>query len=129
MYVVKKAKQLEQDSLNRPEIERKQYYSNFLTDFYLRWCTCYKMIERFYEMKIIVDEITCNPRLINGITKPQEAKLKALILNASDWEIVESLKNILYPFYRSTLMLQGRKYETLALSKVFKLLSLILTND
>ena len=98
--------------------------SNFITDFIVRWSTSHQMLERFYNMKVIMDEIPCNPQLINGINRKQENKLKSLILTSEDWEMIAMLKKLLKPFYISTKMLQGRKYETLALSKV-KIISYI----
>jgi hypothetical protein len=58
----------------------------FLIDFHVRWNTTYLMLERFYEIKIVVDGITCNPQLIQGISKKQERNLKNLILKAKNWE-------------------------------------------
>ena len=43
--------------------------SNFITDFIVRWSTSHQMLERFYNMKVIMDEIPCNPQLINGINR------------------------------------------------------------
>ena len=120
MHVVKKAKQLEQSANIEASsnTEHTTVSSNSLNDFIVRWCTCFLMLESFYAMKLIVDEITCNPQLISGIKKTQETKLKKLVLSSKDWQMINSLKKVLYPFYRATVLLQGRKYETLAMSKV-----------
>ena len=42
------------------------------------------MLEQFFLMKAIVDEMTCNPQIINGITNHQEKTLKGNILNQED---------------------------------------------
>lgn len=129
MHVVKKAKQIALDLIEQ-DPDSEGYPSTFLNDFIVRWSSSYKMLNRFYKMKIIVDEITCNPQLIAGIKKAQETKLKKLILRSEDWNILNSLRNVLYPFYRATMMLQIRKYETLPLAKVliFKLVNFVLIN-
>ena len=105
MHVLKKAAELKCDS-------------HFLMDFVVRWNTSYTMLERFSIMKLIVDEITCNPQLINGIKDQQINKLRLLMLSSEEWELIYMMQRLLKPFYTSTIMLQGRKYETLALSKV-----------
>jgi hypothetical protein len=80
------------------------------------------MLERFYKLKIVVDEITCNPQLIQGISKKQERNLKNLILKAKNWEIIIILIKLLKPFYKASLMLQGKTYQTLSLSKAIEII-------
>ena len=110
MYVVKRAKIYELSN------------ETFISDFQVRWNTTYDMLERFFEFKILIDEITYNPILIEGLKNKSKDELRNLALNLDDWRIVETLIKVLKPFKRVTDMLQGQKYETLALSKVAELI-------
>ena len=122
MHVVKKAN------------DSKLDVSNFIVDFAVKWNTSYTMLERFQKLKVVVDEITCNPQLINGVSKSQESKLKKLILSNEDWNKINILLGLLKPFYACSKMLQGRSYQTLSISKavdviLFKYFENIISNS
>ena len=61
--------------LSKKANDSKLDVSNFIVDFAVRWNTSYTMLERFQKLKVVVDEITFNPQLINGVSKSQESKL------------------------------------------------------
>ena len=125
MHVVKKSKELTKALLNNSQNQQAsnkliEVPSHFLSDFFVRWNTTYLMLERFYTMKAIVDEMTCNPQIINGITSNQEKTLNWNILSQEDWETIAILIKLLKPFSIASTMLQRRKFETLALSKAIE---------
>lgn len=91
---------------------------DFILDFCVRWNTSYLMLERFYHLKLIVDEITCNPQLILGIQLRHERKLRSLVMTKDDWDAVVLMVKLLKPFYKASVMLQGQKYQTLSMAKV-----------
>ena len=127
MHVINKSKELTKVLLNNSQNQQAgtqnkliEVPSNFLSDFIVRWNTTYLMLERFYVMKAIVDEMTCNPQIINGITYKQEQTLHGIILSHEDWENIAILIKLLKPFSKASTMLQRRKFETLALSKAIE---------
>jgi hypothetical protein len=131
MHVIKKSKELTKALLDNSQNQQAssqnkliEVSSNFLSDFVVRWNTTYLMLERLYLMKAIVDEMTCNPQIINGITYNLEKTLNGIILSQEDWETISILIKLLKPFSIASTMLQRRKFETLALSKQLKALYL-----
>ena len=94
--------------------------ADFILDFYVRWNTTYLMLERFHLLKVIVDEITCNPQIIVGIQKSHLDKIRKINFKQDDWECISVLINVLKPFYKATVMLQGQKYHSLSISKVIE---------
>lgn len=83
-------------------------------DFHVRWNTTFLMINRFLKYKIIIKEITTHPEVISGIEKSSIEKLKKLYLSNFDWEIAETLSNVLLPFYKASNVVSGRNYATLS---------------
>ena len=112
------------DIINRHIIEKAkqsgQETADFILDFHVRWNTTYLMLVRFYNLKVIVDEITCNPQLIQGIKKQHLEKLRKINFKQDDWASINVLINVLKPFYQASVMLQGQKYHTLSMSKVIE---------
>jgi hypothetical protein len=78
------------------------------------------MLERFHLLKVIVDEITCNPQIISGIQKSLLDKIRKINFKQDDWECITVLITVLKPFYKATIMLQGQKYHSLSKSKVIE---------
>jgi hypothetical protein len=78
------------------------------------------MLERFHLLKVIVDEITCNPQIISGIQKKHLDKIRKINFKQEDWECITVLITVLKPFYKATIMLQGQKYHSLSMSKVIE---------
>ena len=78
------------------------------------------MLERFHLLKVIVDEITCNPQIISGIQKSHLDKIRKINFKQDDWECITVLITVLKPFYKATIMLQGQKYHSLSKSKVIE---------
>ncbi len=76
------------------------------------------MLERFSKFWDIIDEITYNPRTIEGLKVNKKEELKKLSFNSEDWKRVETLIKVLIPFKVVTDLLQGRKYQTLAPANV-----------
>ena len=48
--------------------EIKLPHETFIIDFEVRWNTTFNMLERFLEFKILIDEFTINPHVIDGLT-------------------------------------------------------------
>jgi hypothetical protein len=78
------------------------------------------MLERFHLLKVIFDEITCNPQIISGIQKKHLDKIRKINFKQEDWECITVLITVLKPFYKATIMLQGQKYHSLSMSKVIE---------
>jgi hypothetical protein len=78
------------------------------------------MLERAYKHKDVITKITTDNKNIPGLTQSQRTKLSALKFDNRDWCIIESLKDILQPFYFATKLMSGRSYNTLSLSFVVK---------
>ena len=55
------------------------------------------MLKRMQKMKEITKELSSS--IIEGITKPQQAKLKANDLSNNEWETINTLVSILKPFF------------------------------
>jgi hypothetical protein len=110
IYVVKRVKEM--------EIPNK----TSVIDFQVRWNTTYDMLDRFFVFKRIIDEITSNPGVVQGLDEKKKNDLRNLDLSLDDWRIVQFLIKILKPFKRVTDILQGQKYETIALSKAAELI-------
>ena len=106
--------------------------NTFLSDFRIRWNSSVIMLKRMQKMKQIAKELSS--AIIEGLTKPQQAKLKANDLSNNEWETISTLVSILKPFFETTKILSG-KYPTLSLSfLVYKFLksflnSLMINND
>ncbi|CAM4976506.1 unnamed protein product, partial [Rotaria socialis] len=72
----------------------------------------------------VLNSMFAFPNNITGLTEQQIKKLKGLILNQHEWNLLNCLKNVLKPFLEATTALSGQKYPTMALSfYVFRLLS------
>ena len=105
------------NNINMHVIKRVKFFDlfnqSFIIDFEVRWNTTFHMLERFYEFKIVIDEITTNPVLIEGLNAAKRNQLKNLVLSADDWRAVEMLMKILKPFkliFWKIFNLQQNKY-------------------
>ena len=78
------------------------------------------MLERFHILKVIVDELTCNPQIIEGIKKYHLDKIRKINFKQEDWNTIIILIKLLKPFYKASVMLQGQKYHSLSMSKVIE---------
>ena len=108
------------DIINR-HVLRKSKSSNLESlDFHVRWNTTYLMLERFHILKVIVDELTCNPQIIEGIKKCHLDKIRKINFKQEDWNTIIILIKLLKPFYKASVMLQGQKYHSLSMSKVIE---------
>ena len=110
MYVIKRAKEMSLPN------------KTFIMDFQVRWNTTFDMLDRFLIFKKVIDEITNNPGVISGLDEKKKKDLRNLDFYSDDWRIVQTLIRILKPFKRATDILQGQKYQTMALSKAAELI-------
>jgi hypothetical protein len=74
------------------------------------------MLERFIAVSSIITDITLSPSIEIGLDKKQYEKLRKSAFSRFDWLCLETLKNVLYPFYKATKLLSGSKYPTLSLA-------------
>lgn len=115
----------------RNEIERKQVALNarsdlsdeekvkindIVNDFHIRWNSTYLMLVRLLVVQQIINDLTYSSHVHVGLTMKQVRKLRSFANNHLDWELLQSLTNVLAPFYLATQCLSGRKYSTLSLS-------------
>ncbi|CAF2755421.1 unnamed protein product [Rotaria sp. Silwood2] len=61
----------------------------------------------------IVNDIIYSPQSHIGLTIKQIKKIRSLQINQFEWKLIESLSNVLAPFYFATKCLSGRQYPTL----------------
>ena len=98
-------------------ITKNLKFGKLILDFHVRWNTTYLMLQRFNCYKEIVNEMTINPQIINGISSKQRKNLSECIFLENDWGHLSSLVAVLKPFYTATLLVSGQKYHTLYLAK------------
>ncbi|CAF1685048.1 unnamed protein product [Rotaria magnacalcarata] len=95
-----------------------------ILDMIIRWNSSFLLIDRLINHKDVLNSMFAFPNNITGLTEQQIKKLKDLILNQHEWNLLNCLKNVLKPFLQTTTALSGQKYPTMALSfYVFRLLS------
>ena len=90
--------------------------NQLVLDVRVRWNSSHRMLSRFLYNKEIIKSIIVSTGRIDGITKEQKAALKAFRFDDDDWELIESLKDILEPFVTATTILSTRNYSTTAVS-------------
>lgn len=95
---------------------KKVKINEVVKDFHVRWNSTYLMLNRLLAVQPIVNDITYTPQAHIGLKIKQIKKLRSLINTHFDWELLQSLANVLAPFHLATLCLSGRQYPTLALS-------------
>jgi hypothetical protein len=69
---------------------------------------------------VIVDELACNPQIIEGFKNCHSDKIRKINFKQEDWNTIIILINLLKPFYKASVMLQGQKYQSLSMSKVIE---------
>jgi hypothetical protein len=74
------------------------------------------MLVRLLVVQQIINDLTYSSHVHVGLTMKQVRKLRSFANNHLDWELLQSLTNVLAPFYLATQCLSGRKYSTLSLS-------------
>ena len=95
---------------------KKIKISELVKDFHVRWNSTYLMLTRVLTVQQIVNDITYSPQAGIGLKIKQIKKLRSLVNTHLDWELLQSLANVLSPFFLATLCMSGRRYPTLALS-------------
>ena len=96
--------------------EGKVKVNDLINDFYIRWNSTFIMLARFSAAQQIVNDITYSPQSHIGLTIKQIKKLRSLQNRHLEWSLIESLTNVLAPFYFATKCLSGQHYATLSLS-------------
>ncbi|RNA00447.1 hypothetical protein BpHYR1_053517 [Brachionus plicatilis] len=72
------------------------------------------MLERCLNFNDIVKKITGNPEIISGLKKQQQTALEKLKISSNEWSLIETLINVLKPFYEATKILSRSKFPTLS---------------
>ncbi|CAF3240390.1 unnamed protein product, partial [Rotaria sp. Silwood2] len=72
------------------------------------------MLRRFINLRDLVEEILYK-REINGLTSAQKVKIRSLVINHDDWDLLIALCDSLEPFEKVTTMLSGQ-YPTQSMS-------------
>ncbi|CAF4600711.1 unnamed protein product [Rotaria sp. Silwood2] len=72
------------------------------------------MISDFVAISSIIIDITLSPSSEIGLKK-QYRKLQKLSFSPLDRLYLSALKSVLYPFYRTTILLPGSKYPALSI--------------
>jgi len=87
-----------------------------ILDFHVSWNSTYSMLDRLRQFKQIINEISNDPDKIDGLTSIQRLKLKTLMLNYTDWILIEALIYVLSRFDQVTKILSNRKYPSLSIA-------------
>ena len=111
-----KRRQIDLDAAINSTDEKKVKVNDLVNDFHIRWNSTFIMLARLWAAQQIVNDITYSPQSHIGLTAKQIKKLRSLQNNRLEWELIESLANVLAPFYFATKCLSGRQYATLLLS-------------
>ena len=91
---------------------KKIKISELVKDFHVRWNSTYLMLTRLLTVQQIVNDITYSPQAGIGLKIKQIKKLRSLVNTHLDWELLQSLANVLSPFFLATLCMSGRRYPT-----------------
>lgn len=98
--------------------EQKSAKGELIIDFRIRWNSTYLMINRFINIRHIVNEITHTPTQVVGLRTEQERKLTDLSFNHFEWNWLIALEHVLQPFENATRILSGRDYQTLSIKQL-----------
>ena len=109
-------KQIALNAASDAKNEERVKINDLVIDFHIRWNSTYLMLERLLVVQQIINDITYSSHAHIGLTPKQVKKLRSFANNHLDWELLQSLANVLAPFYLATKCLSGRKYSTLSLS-------------
>jgi hypothetical protein len=109
-------KNIDLDAAINPSGEEKVKMKELINDFHIRWNSTYLMLVRLWAAQQIINDITYSSYSHIGLTAKQIKKLRSLKNNHLEWELIQSLTNVLAPFYFATRCLSGSKYPTLSLS-------------
>jgi hypothetical protein len=112
------------DIINRHVLQKSKLSNleslDFILDFHVRRNTTHLMLERFHILKVIVDELACNPQIIEGFKNCHSDKIRKINFKQEDWNTIIIFIKLLKSFYKASVMLQGQKYHSLSKSKVIK---------
>ncbi|CAF3170900.1 unnamed protein product [Rotaria sp. Silwood2] len=109
-----KRQQIDLDAAINPDGNEEKIKANdLINDFYMRWNSTFIMLARLWAGQQIVNDIIYSPQSHIGLTIKQIKKIRSLQINQFEWKLIESLSNVLAPFYFATKCLSGRQYPTL----------------
>ena len=98
-----------------------------LSDMPIRWNSSFMLMDRLMLNRDVVRNVFSLPNALDGLTAKQKTKLHELTLSQDEWEMLGALRQVLEPFYVSTIVLSSRHYPTMASAfYVSKLLSCFL---
>ncbi|CAF1430507.1 unnamed protein product [Rotaria sordida] len=86
----------------------------FILDVKIRWSSSFAMLDRFINLRDLVEEIFYK-RDINGLTTAQQVEIRALFISHDDWDVLVAVHDCLKPFEKATTMLSGQ-YPTQSLA-------------
>ena len=96
---------------------------DLVLDMFIRWNSSFLLLDRLIIYKNIINSMFSFPNNLVGLTEKQKQQLGELSLQQPEWELIQSLRNIMEPFLDASVVLQGQHYPTMALSfYVFHLL-------
>ena len=85
-------------------------------DVRVRWNSSHRMLSRFLSHKETIKSIVVSAERIEGITKEQKTTLNSFRFDDDEWDVIESLRDILEPFVTATTILSTRNYSTAPVS-------------
>ena len=100
---------------------------DLVLDMFIRWNSSFLLLDRLIIYKNIINSMFSFPNNLVDLTEKQKQQLKELSLRQPEWELIQSLRNIMELFLDTSVVFQGQHYPTMALSfYVFHLLSYFL---
>ncbi|CAF3300478.1 unnamed protein product [Rotaria socialis] len=106
-------KHLIHDYFKREAKAKKLAGNGLILDCIIRWNSSFYMIDRFINYKIVINDVTKNPRIIAPeISTSMIFCLKQLAFCYEEWEILMALRNVLSKFEEATRLICGKKYQT-----------------
>lgn len=91
-------------------------------DMLIRWNSSFLLLDRLIIHRVL-NCVFAFPNNMDGLTDAQLQRLKELTLNQYEWQLIQTLRNILEPFLDATTALSGQSYPTIGLAfYVFRLL-------
>ena len=94
------------------ERKKMNIYRNLCYDIKSRWNSTYLMIDAFIGLREVIEKLFNNKHHLR-IKPKQLKKLSGFELASDDWIMLSTLRSVLKPFFKATIVLSDRNYPSL----------------